>query len=286
MSSTGTDTLNALSIDLEDWFHIVGASDLEATDRWTVLPSIVEAQTDRLLGACAEIGVRATFFVLGWIAWRHPRVVARVAAAGHEIACHGHWHRPVFTLRPDAFAADLSEAVAAIGGACGRRPIGYRAPSFSITPGTEWALDALIDAGFTYDASLFPARRRHGGYPCPPAPHVLAAPSGRGIAELPMSVLALGPARVPFSGGGYFRLAPQALIAHGARRLNRGGVPVVVYLHPRDITADWPWRQLPRGRRWMGRVGVHGALGKLRRLAADHRFATCAELLAERRLIA
>lgn len=264
----------------------MGAPGLGDASLWNDFPSLVSAETDRLLELFDDLGARATFFVLGWIARRHPGVVARVAAAGHEIACHGHWHRPVFSQGREAFQRDLVEAVAAIGDACGHAPIGYRAPSFSITPGSEWAFDDMIDAGFLYDASLFPARRRHGGYACRLDPHVLTAPSGRRIAELPMSVLSFGPARIPFSGGGYLRLAPPSLIDFAAARLNRSGMPVVIYVHPRDITADWPWRTLPRGRRWMGRVGVRGALDKLRRLIGARPFVPCADLLTQRGLIA
>jgi hypothetical protein len=157
---------------------------------------------------------------------------------------------------------------------------GFRAPSFSIVPGAEWALDELLDLGIDYDASLFPARRGHGGYDCPLGPHVFrATPSGRSIPELPMSVMTWGPLRLPFSGGGYMRLLPPALIREGFRRTHRAGRPVVVYMHPRDFAPDGPLVPMPLYRRFKCTVGLKTSLAKLRMLLRTYRFDTCAAVL-------
>lgn len=282
---TAPPVLNALSIDLEDWFHIIGEPGLEATAAWDAHPSIVEAETEIMLETLRDHGVTATFFVLGWIAAKYPALIARIAAQGHEIACHSHWHRPVFSLSREAFRDDMRTALDAIGSAAGAQALGFRAPSFSITPGTEWAFDELLALGFVYDASLFPVRRRHGGYPCPRGPHAVDTPEGGRIAELPMSVMRMGGAEFAFSGGGYFRLLPLGVIRRGVAQLNAAGLPAVVYLHPRDFTPDWPWRDLPFKRRLLGRVGIEGARGKFNALLREFRFGSCASVLAERKLI-
>ncbi len=278
------DITHALSFDIEDWFHIVEVRAVEDPARWPRLSaesSLVERYTDLILRLCDEGRARATFFILGWVAERHPALVRRIADAGHELGTHSFWHRKVYDLTPEVFRADLADSIAAIraGAGEGRDIRGFRAPSFSITPGAEWAFDVLLDAGLTYDASLFPARRGHGGYPCPRAPHWVTAPSGRRLAELPMSVASAGPARVGFSGGGYLRLLPSWAIEAGIAREARVGRPTVVYLHPRDFAPDCPRVPMPLHRRFKCYVGMGATADKLRRLLASHRWAPCAEVV-------
>ena len=155
-----------------------------------------------------------------------------------------------------------------------------RAWQFSITPGSEWAFDVLHDEGIVYDASLFPAKRGHGGYPCPQEAHSFRnTPSGRPMPELPMSVLKLGPVRLPFSGGGYMRLLPGAIIRGGFNRFERDNVPVVVYLHPRDFAPDCPRVPMPLNRRFKCYVGIKSTQQKLKMLLNRYAFTTCADLL-------
>jgi hypothetical protein len=162
----------------------------------------------------------------------------------------------------------------------GKKVLGYRAPSFSIRPGTEWAFDVLNDLGFLYDSSLFPAPRGHGGYFCPREPHDFThTPSGRPMRELPISVLKFGPMRMAFSGGGYVRLLPFGVIDRGFRSFNRAGLPVVVYLHPRDFTMDQPRVSMPPHRRFKSYVGLSTAREKFRRMLKKYRFNTCAAVL-------
>ena len=188
-------------------------------------------------------------------------------------------HQPVWQQTPDQFRDDVRRSLDAIARGSSQPIRGYRAPSFSITPGTEWAFDILADLGFTYDASLFPAPRGHGGYPCPEAPHTITAPSGARLAELPMSIGRFGPARVPYSGGGYLRLLPLSLLRRGIARSHRAGRPAVTYLHPRDFAPDGPRVPMPLARRFKSYVGLATTERKLRALLREYRWGTCLEVL-------
>ncbi len=272
--------VNALSFDIEDWFHMVEIDAVADPNSWPDLDSIVERYTEWIVQTVTEAKVRATFFILGWIAERYPQLVKLIADNGHELATHSYWHRKVFELTPETFRQDMVKSIDAIESAGGKKVLGFRAPSFSITPGAEWAFDVLHDLGLRYDASLFPARRGHGGYPCPMEAHSFTgAPSGRPMPELPMSVMRMAGIRMPFSGGGYLRLLPERLIRRGFRQLNRQGIPVVVYLHPRDFAPDCPRVPMPPHRRFKCYVGLAGTKDKLRMLLRHYRFDTCAAVL-------
>jgi polysaccharide deacetylase family protein (PEP-CTERM system associated) len=271
---------DALSFDIEDWFHLVEIEAVSNPDVWPTLPTLAVEYTARILDALAETDTKATFFILGWVAERYPEIPKRIAAGGHEVGSHSHWHRRVNLLTPAAFREDVKRSIDAIEQPAGKKVLGFRAPSFSIMPGSEWALDELLDLGLLYDASLFPAPRGHGGYDCPRRPHVFkATPSGRPIPELPMSVMSFGPLRVPFSGGGYLRLLPPSLIRFGFRRTHRDGTPVVVYMHPRDFAPDGPIAPMSLYRRFKCTVGLSTSMAKLRMLLREYRFTTCAGLL-------
>ena len=271
---------HALSFDIEDWFHMVEIDAVADPRLWPTLPSIVVDRTRWIVDTVGEAGVKATFFVLGWVARRHPEIAKAIADGGHEIATHSFWHRRVDRLTPDEFRQDLRESIDVLEQQSGRKVLGFRAPSFSITPGTEWAFDVLHDEGIAYDASLFPARRGHGGYPCPQAAHRFdKAPSGRPMPELPMSVLKVGPVRLPFSGGGYLRLLPGVVIRKAFDRFERDNTPVVVYLHPRDFAPDCPRVPMPLHRKFKCYVGIKSTQKKLKMLLGRYAFTTCADVL-------
>ncbi len=271
---------NALSFDIEDWFHMVEIPAVENPQHWPGLETIVVRYTREILDILDGSGSRATFFVLGWVAERYPQIVPAIVAAGHEVATHGYWHRKVYEMRPEEFHEDLQHSIDLLASQSGKRVRGFRATSFSITPGTEWAFDVLHDVGIEYDASLFPASRGHGGYPCPAKPHVSTiAPSGRPMPELPMSVMRLGPFRLPFSGGGYLRVLPGSLIRAGFDQLNGKSLPGVVYLHPRDFAPDCPRVPMPLIRRFKCYTGARTTRPKLEMLLRRYRFDTCARVL-------
>ncbi|ARE40282.1 Polysaccharide deacetylase [Rhodovulum sp. P5] len=274
-----TAVVNALSFDIEDWFHMVGIAGVDDPATWDALPSILERRTMEILDTLEEKGVRASFFVVGWIADKYPHVIKDIADRGHEISTHSYWHRTVNTLTPEEFAADLDRSIEAIGTASGVRPRGFRAPSFSITPGSEWAFDVLLDAGLVYDASLFPAPRAHGGYPCPLDRHMFTAPSGRKIPELPMSITRILGQRIGFSGGGYLRLLPEPLIRQSIKRMNAEGRPAVVYLHPADFATDRPHVPMSMARKFKTRVGLASTMSKFRALLDNFAFDTCENVL-------
>ena len=281
---------HALSFDIEDWFHIVEVEAVEDPTLWSRLSaesSLVERYTDLILRICDEHRARATFFVLGWIAERHPALIKRIAEAGHEVGTHSFWHRKVYELSPEEFGRDIADSLGAIRAATSSDlPIhGFRAPSFSITPGTDWAFDTLLDLGITYDASLFPGPRGHGGYACVLGPHALTTPKGRRIPELPMSLAAvgLGPfrKRMCYCGGGYLRLLPTSLIEQGVAAESAAGRPTVVYLHPRDFAPDCPRVAMSPHRRFKCYVGLGTTEAKLRALLRTHRWETCAGVLRD-----
>ena len=275
------EVVNALSFDIEDWFHLVDIKAVSDTEQWGSFPSIVERRTEEILDICAQHGATATFYFLGWIAERYPGLVRRVVEAGHEIGTHSYWHRKVCDLDEATFREDLLRSIKVIENAGGAEVTSFRAPSFSITPGTEWAFDILMDAGLRYDASLFPVPRENGGYPCPEVPHLFtAAPSGRVMPELPMSLMRLGPTRVGFSGGGYLRLFPTWLIHRGFRALNRRGIPGIVYLHPRDFAPDCPVVEMSRARRFKCYVGLSSTAAKLHSILSRYQFASCGTVMA------
>jgi peptidoglycan-N-acetylglucosamine deacetylase len=231
--------LHALSVDIEDWFQVGAFETVIAREAWESLPARVERNTDAVLDLFDRAGVRGTFFTLGWVAARHPALMRRIAAAGHEIASHGWDHKRVFTLTPDAFRADIARAKAAIEDACGASPIGYRAPSFSIDARTPWAHPILAEAGYAYSSSVAPVRHDHYGWRA--APRFAWRPvDGADLIELPVTTLDIAGRRRAAGGGGFFRLLPYALSNHAVRRVAAEGRPAIFYFHPWEIDPDQP----------------------------------------------
>ena len=280
IAATSAPIVNALSFDIEDWFHMVGIAAVEDPDAWPGFDSIVERHTEWIVQTVTEANVRATFFIVGWIAERYPHLVKLIADAGHEIGTHSYWHRKCYELTPHELREDLKRSIDVIEQTGGKRVLGFRAPSFSIIPGSEWVFDVLLDVGLKYDASLFPTPRGHGGYPCPLEAHEFThTPSGRSMPELPMSVMRLMGRRLAFSGGGYLRLLPQWVIRRGFEQLNGRGIPVVAYLHPRDFAVECPRVPMPLHRRFKSYVGLNTTAAKLRMLLAQYQFDTCAAVV-------
>jgi len=273
--------VNALTIDVEDYFHVSVFDGTLPRHEWPRLDSRVCRNTERLLQILESANVRATFFVLGWVAERHPDLVSRIAQSGHEIASHGYGHRLVYDQTPSAFREDVRRSKALLEESSGRPVLGFRAPSYSVTPRSLWALDVLIEEGYHYDASIFPIRHDRYGIPLSPRhPYVLDRPSGS-LVEAPASTVPWGPLNLPIAGGGYFRILPYQWTRWGIARVNRSeGKPVVFYLHPWEIDPDQP--RLPAG--WLGRFrhyrNLHATEGRLRRLLSDFSFGPLAGVLS------
>ena len=269
--------VNVLTVDLEDWYCILDVGGPEIR-RWGSLPARLHKPTYKILDLLERSGVRATFFVLGWIARRFPGLVADIAGAGHDIGSHGYAHELVYRQTPERFRADIRASVDAVASACGVRPTAYRAPGFSITPQTPWAFEVLVEEGFKIDASIFPARRGHGGWPgFRPCPCRILTGSGP-LLEIPTTTVRVGPFRFAFSGGGYLRVLPYPLIKALARRANAADLPVVFYIHPREFDPRHP--RLPMGfrRRFKSYVALASTPAKVRRLLADFEFTSLSAL--------
>jgi polysaccharide deacetylase family protein (PEP-CTERM system associated) len=233
-------TTSILSVDVEDYFHVEAFADVVERDAWDGYACRVEANTQRLLDLFDRYEVKATFFILGWVAEKYPGLVAEITRRGHEPACHSYWHRLVYRLTPETFAADTLRAKEAIEQAAGRAVHGYRAPSYSVTRNSLWALDVLAESGFRYDSSIFPIR--HDVYGIPDAPrHPFAVQSNGGtMVEYPISTVRVGGANLPVGGGGYLRIFPFWYTRMGYQRLQREGLPMIVYTHPWEIDAAQP----------------------------------------------
>ena len=259
--------LNAFSVDLEEYFQVANFDRIIDRRRWPGMPSRVEDQTRRLLELCERTGTRGTFFVLGWVAERHPDLLREIASCGHEIACHGYGHELVYEIGPDGFREDLKRARGAIEDAVGAPVAGYRAPSFSITERSLWALEILAEEGFLFDSSIFPVRHHRYGMPgFPREPVRVALPSGRSIVEFPLTTLAWGPLRLPVAGGGYLRLLPFALLRWGIGRLVAAERPTVLYVHNWEIDPDQPRQPVPALVRWNHYHNLERVEGRLRTL--------------------
>jgi polysaccharide deacetylase family protein (PEP-CTERM system associated) len=273
-------TLNALTIDVEDYYHVTNFERCLSRDQWNDCEPRVEENTRRLLEVLAKHDVQATFFVLGWVAQRRPWLVRAIRDGGHEIGCHSYAHRLIYEQTPLEFRDDLRRARGILQDIIGEPVLAYRAPSFSITPRSLWALDILTEEGIQIDSSIYPVRHDRYGLPgANAAPHAIELPSGT-LWEFPPPVWRLGRYSLAVGGGGYFRLYPYALTRYALRAINRTGQPFAVYLHPWEIDPDQP--RLRAGRLAMFRhyVGLRHTEGRLHRLLEDFAFGTLSAALA------
>jgi polysaccharide deacetylase family protein (PEP-CTERM system associated) len=238
---TGVRPGGILSVDVEDYFQVEAFSDRVSRDEWPDYPRRVEANTLRVLDLLDECRVKATFFTLGWIAERCPAMVREIAARGHELAAHSYWHRLVYKLSPQEFREDTRLAKDAVEQACGQAVFGYRAPSYSITRKSLWALEVLAECGFRYDSSIFSVRHDVYGIPdAPRTPFRVLTPSGT-LTEFPITTFRLGYGpNWPVAGGGYLRIFPFLYTRLGVGRAVREGVPVITYFHPWELDPEQP----------------------------------------------
>lgn len=269
--------LNALTIDLEDWFQGLTSTGRHP-DRWPSHQVRLTHNTHLLLDILAQAEVRATFFVLGYAADQHPQLIRQIADAGHEIGLHSYHHQKVSQLTAAQFRADLVRGRQAVEQASGQEVIGYRAPMFSINRSALWALQVLQEMGFRYDSSIFPTRNMLYGFPGAPCfPH---HPFENGdFVEFPLSTVELLRVNWPMAGGFYLRALPYPIFKWSLRKLNRQGRPAIIYTHPWELDTDQPIFQVtPRERitHYFGRASLDG---KLRRLVRDFQFVPLCQLL-------
>ena len=272
----------AFTVDVEDYYQVDAFSDRVHRDQWHTFESRVLNSTRRLLDLMAAANVRGTFFVLGHIAQLHPELVQEICDAGHELGCHGYWHRSVHRMTPAEFREDMQEATKLLEDLSGRRVVAFRAPNFSIREQTWWALEILAELGYTIDSSIFPVRHDRYGMPSAPRePHLLNLPAGP-IWEFPPTVYRWMRMNIPVSGGGYFRLFPYAFSRHCLQRVSRNdGLPLMFYIHPWELDPEQP--RLPAS--WKSRFrhyqNLRWTAPRLQRLFADLRFGTLSDVLNE-----
>lgn len=260
------------TVDVEEYFQVSAFEPYVSRSEWDGFESRVAYGVDRLLDLLSRFETHGTFFVLGWIAERHRSVVESIARAGHEVASHGWGHHRVMTMTPDEFRESVRRSKSLLEDITGTAVLGFRAPTFSIVPGCEWALDILIDEGYRYDSSLFPIRRSGYGYPGGQRdPHWIERPRGR-LVEVPPATLRIGGVNLPAAGGAYLRLLPSSLSRMAIRNCQRRGVPATIYVHPWEVDPDQP--RLDVG--WLTRIRHYGGIkhtaDRLRRLLAEFRF--------------
>lgn len=277
---------NALTVDVEDYFHVSAfARNIKQSD-WDSYPSRVDHNTRRLLDLFGAHQIKATFFVLGWVAERNPELIKDIAGCGHEIACHGYSHQLIYNQSRDIFREETIRSKSILEDLVQRPVLGYRAASYSITDSSRWALDILIEAGFIYDSSIFPVR--HDRYGIPDAteyPHTLETLSGDSIVEFPLSTASIFGVKLPVAGGGYFRLYPYSVTKAGLLQVNRSNYPFIFYLHPWEIDPEQPRINTSLLSRFRHYNNLDKCEARLQRLLADFEFCTVFEVLVHQKLI-
>lgn len=266
------------TVDVEEYFQVNAFEDTVAREDWHRYPSLVGKHIDMVLELLDEHDVYATFFVLGWIADRHPGVVRRIAEAGHEIASHGWDHHRLQDLSPEDFREEVRTSRALLEDVSGQAVLGFRAPSFSVVTGREWALDILLEEGYRYDSSLFPIWRPDYGYrEMAPAPHLITRSAGT-LLELPPATTTWGGIRVPAGGGAYFRHFPYAVCQRAFRERRERNIAGVFYIHPWELDPEQPRFDV----RWPTRIRHYGGLDRtvprLRRLLGRYRFGSVGQV--------
>lgn len=281
MSAPAAAIRNAMSIDVEDYFHVAALSGAIPRSQWDSMEYRAEGNTERLLEVFATADIKATFFILGWVARRSPALIRQIQAAGHEIACHGMSHKLIYTQSLQEFTQETRDAKSLLEDITGVQVRGYRAATYSITRRSLWALDVLCEAGFLYDSSIFPIK--HDLYGIPDAPQIptrMTAPNGGKIIEFPMSTVSMFGVRLPVSGGGYFRLLPYALLRAGLRKLNLElQRPFVFYLHPWEIDPEQPRIEVGLRSRLRHYTNLKRCEQRLRQLLSEFRFTTVHDVL-------
>jgi len=273
---------NALTVDVEDYFHVAALAPSIDRDSWGSRESRVLRNTHKLLAIFEQRDVQATFFVLGWVAEKNPQLVKDIAAHGHEVACHGFSHRLVYEQSPEEFYDETRRAKSLLENITGSAVLGYRAASYSIVRRSLWALDILAEEGFDYDSSIFPIHHHRYGIPdFSRTPVRIELAGGRSIREFPMTTVTAGPIKFPLAGGAYLRFFPPALFRWGFRRLIAAGEPIVLYVHPWEIDPDQPRQDTSLKVRINHYYNLHRTQARLKRLLEAYDFAPLADVLAD-----
>jgi polysaccharide deacetylase family protein (PEP-CTERM system associated) len=278
---------NALTVDVEDYFHVAALAKAIRREDWDTLAPRVESNTKRLLDIFDEAEITATFFVLGWVAERYPRLIEEIDRRGHEVGSHGFSHQLIYRQSPTEFGEETSRSKKLLEDLIGNAVLGYRAASYSITSESLWALDIIVETGFRYDSSVVPVRHDLYGVPGAKAvPHRLVTESGAEVIEFPPSTLEVLGLQMPVGGGGYFRLYPYGLSRYFLNKINKYGDPFIFYLHPWEIDPDQPRvDNLSLRSRFRHYLNLDKTELRLNRLIRDFRFTTVKSVLATLQLL-
>jgi polysaccharide deacetylase family protein (PEP-CTERM system associated) len=271
-----------LSVDVEDYFQVEAFAGVVPRESWDQYPCRVVDNCRRLLDLFDSHGVKATFFTLGWVAKRFPSLVREIRDRGHELACHSFWHRRVDSLTPAEFREDTRRACDAIEQAASVRVAGYRAPTWSISRRSPWAMEILREEGFEYDSSIYPIR--HDLYGTPGAsryPYAHVLKNGQRLLEFPPATAKIAGMTLPAAGGGYLRILPTAYTNLVFRQFERAGRPLVLYLHPWEIDPDQPRIRGPLKSRFRHYTNLHRTEDRLHSLLQRYTFGSFRDHLAE-----
>lgn len=274
--------LHALSVDVEEHFQVEAFAEVVSFADWTHHASRVVDNTIRILDIFGEFGVRATFFVVGWVAERHPDLIKRIAAAGHEIGCHSYRHSRICRLQPAEFKEDTRRGLDTLSSIAGQPILGYRAPTFSVTDRSLWCLQILQESGLQYDSSVFPIRHDLYGIPnAPRRPFLWKLANGATLTEFPASTVEIGALRLPAAGGGYLRILPAGYTNWAIRRLENEHMNAMVYFHPWEVDAAQPrinagWKSILRHY-----TNLAGFENRLRGILKKFRFAPLHQVLEQ-----
>ncbi len=280
------DIRNALTVDVEDYFQVSAFAKNIKYDDWDNYPLRVEQNTNRLLDLFDEQEIKATFFVLGWVAERKQELIKNIASRGHEVACHGYSHQLIYNQSKDVFREETLRSKSILEDLVQKPILGYRAASYSITDASRWALDILAEAGFLYDSSIFPIR--HDRYGIPDAtehPHQLTTSGGNAIVEFPLSTAKLLGYKLPIAGGGYFRLYPYMLTKAGLSQVNKRDEPFIFYLHPWEIDPEQPRIKTSFLSRFRHYNNLDKCEARLQQLIKDFSFCTVLDVLRGQNLL-
>ena len=272
--------VNGFSIDVEDYFQVSNFSKFVSIDSWQNFPLRVESNVESILKILQQAQVKGTFFILGWVAEKLPKMVYDIHREGHEIACHGYQHELVYDLGPEKFREDIRKSKAILEEICGQKVIGYRAPSYTITKDSLWALSILQEEGFLYDSSIFPVHHPRYGIPDAPRHPYLYSLNNTQMYEFPPATLEIGKFHLPVAGGGYFRLFPYDFTKWALNQINKEGYPFVFYLHPWEIDPKQPRFQQARFmHRFRHYINLSKTKGRLIKLLKDFCFVPMKEML-------
>ena len=281
MSESGKDGYpqHCLSFDIEEHFQVSAFESPLRRRHWESFESRVEKNTKTILSLLAEKKIKATFFVLGWVAERHPSLVRSIAALGHEVASHGYAHELITSQTPTQFRNDIRKSKAILEDLVGKKVFGYRAPSFSITRDSTWALPILVEEGYLYDSSIFPVLHDRYGMPgAKPFVHNLSTGSGN-IWEVPPSTVSFMGGRLPIAGGGYFRLIPFPIFLYFLRKVEREGLSLVTYLHPWELDPHQPKMKGPLFSKVRHYLNLHKTQHRLSKLLGIFKFGPICEVI-------